>query len=381
MKIAIVHYWLIGMRGGERVIEALCDLFPEAVIFTHVADKSRLSEKILRHEIRETFISRLPLAKKHYQKYLPLMPLALEMLDMSEFDLIISSESGPAKGIIPRPDALHVCYCHSPMRYIWDHFHIYRAGAGILTRFIMPLMAHKLRLWDVSSAARVDTYIANSNFVAQRIQTYYRRSSIVVAPPVSIGDFRSAPANEIGDHYLMAGELVNYKRPDLAVEAFTRSGRKLRIIGDGDQRKSLEARAGSNIEFLGKVPFIRLKDEFARCRALIFPGEEDFGIIPVEVMASGRPVLAYGRGGALDSIIPGVTGIFFAEQSVTAINSAIVEFEESLLPRLDSATIQAHAAKFDREIFAAKFKAAILVAIKDAEKIGKTSNRFPLMPE
>ncbi|TPE49127.1 glycosyltransferase [Amaricoccus solimangrovi] len=362
MKVAIVHYWLIGMRGGERVLEALCALYPEAVIITHVADRAALSERILRHEIRETFIARLPGARKHYQKYLPLMPLALEMVDLSEFDLVISSESGPAKGVIPRPDALHVCYCHSPMRYVWDHFHVYRARAGRLTRWMMPLIAHRLRIWDVTSAARVDAFVANSHFIAQRIGTYYRREATVVAPPVAVDEFTPVAPEAVGDHYLLAGELVSYKRPDLAVEAFTRSGRKLRVIGDGDQRRALEAMAGPNVEFLGKVPFSRLREEFATCRALVFPGEEDFGIIPVELMAAGRPVIAYGRGGALDSVVPGVTGHFFAEQTPAALEEAVEEFESGLLPELDGAAIRAHAESFAPEVFARGIQAAVAAA-------------------
>lgn len=368
MKVAIVHYWLVGMRGGERVLEALCDLFPQAVIITHVADRTRLSARLRRHEIRETFIARLPWARRHYQKYLPLMPLALEHMDMQEFDLVISSESGPAKGVVPRPDALHLCYCHSPMRYVWDHFHIYRARAGLLTRLMMPFIAHRMRLWDLSTAARVDVFVANSRFVAQRIGSYYRREAEVIAPPVLVEDFSIAPPGEVGDHYLLAGELVSYKRPDLAIEAFTRSGRRLRVIGDGDQRRALEARAGPSVEFLGKVPFSQLKDEFARCRALIFPGEEDFGIIPVEVMASGRPVIAYGRGGALDSLLPGETGEFFAEQSVAALDAAIARFEADLLGRLDSDALRAHARQFGPEVFARKMTAALETAVRATGK-------------
>ena len=352
-------YWLVGMRGGERVLEALCDIYPDAVIITHVADRRKLSGRILRHEIRETFIARLPGANRHYQKYLAFMPLALEMVDMAEFDLVISSESGPAKGIIPRPDALHICYCHSPMRYIWDHFHIYRSRAGLLTRLVMPLIAHRLRIWDVSSAARVDAFVANSHFVAQRIEKYYRRGADVVAPPVAVQEFTPAPFDQIGDHYLLAGELLGYKRPDLAVDAFTRSGRKLRVIGTGDQMAALKRIAGPNIEFLGKVSFERLKEEFARCRALIFPGEEDFGIVPIEVMAAGRPVIAFGRGGVLDSVIAGKTGQFFYQQTVTAINDAVTAFEADLLDRMDPAAAILQAQQFSTAEFAKKFKAAV----------------------
>jgi glycosyltransferase involved in cell wall biosynthesis len=359
MKVAIVHYWLVGMRGGERVLEELCRIYPTAVIITHVSDRAKLSKLINKHEIRETFIARLPWAKKLYQKYLSIMPFALEMVDMSEFDLVISSESGPAKGIIIRPDALHVCYCHSPMRYIWDHFHIYRRRTNPVTRLAMTLLSHRLRIWDVTSASRVDAFICNSRFVAQRVRSFYRREAIVVHPPVSVDEFLPLPFEDVGEHYLMAGELSSYKRPDLVIGEFTKSGKKLRVIGDGEQRKKLEAMAGVNIEFLGKVSFLRLKEEYATCRALVFPGEEDFGIVPVEVMAAGRPVIAFGRGGLLDSVIDGVTGLFFSEQTEESLANAIYEFETYMLPKLDVNAIVSHAQKFAPSVFRAQMTQAI----------------------
>ena len=361
LKVAIVHYWLVNMRGGERVIEALLDLFPQAVIITHVYDPDKVSAKIKAQEVRETFIGRLPSARKHYQKYLPLMPLALEQMDLQEFDLILSSESGPAKGIIPRPDATHLCYCHSPMRYIWDHYHLYRGAAGRLARMMMPQLAHRLRIWDVSTAARVDRFVANSSFVAQRIERFYRRDSDVIYPPVACKDFAPLPASEVQEHYLLAGELVAYKRPDLAIDAFTASGRKLTVVGDGEMRKTLEARAGDNVTFLGRVPFAELKQQFASCKALIFPGEEDFGIVPVEVMASGRPVVAYARGGAMDTVQSGVSGVHFQKQTVADLNAAVDAIETSDLLKVEaSAGIRAHAMGFDETLFKARFAAFTL---------------------
>ncbi|MDF3419977.1 glycosyltransferase [Sulfitobacter sp. KE29] len=361
MKVAIVHYWLVGMRGGEKVLEALLELYPQAVIVTHVYDAANVSDAVRRHEVRETFIGRLPGAKAHYQKYLPLMPLALELMDMQEFDLVISSESGPAKGIIVRPDATHISYCHSPMRYIWDHYHVYRARAGWLARMMMPLMAHRLRIWDVTTAARVDHFIANSSFIAQRIKTYYRREAEVVFPPVDTGEFEIS--EQVGDHYLLAGEMVAYKRADLAVEAFNASGRKLVVVGDGEMRSTLERKAGPNIKFLGRVPFDELKRQFATCRALVFPGEEDFGIVPVEVMACGRPVIAYGRGGALDTVVEGISGVLFYVQSVAALNSAIDRFEETPNLVADPDTIRSLAKDFDVEVFKDKFAALVARAL------------------
>lgn len=326
-RVAIIHYWLLHMRGGEKVIEALCRMFPNADIFTHVADPSNLSETLRKHEIIETRIARLPMAKKLYTKYLPFMPRALEEIDLSSYDLVISSESGPAKGVIVPPDVPHLCYCHSPMRYIWDHYHIYRNDAGMLTKMVMPILAHSLRQWDVTSAARVDGFVANSSFVARRINKYWRREACVVAPPVAVEDFAPAAPEDLGDFFLWAGELAPYKRPDLAVEAFRRLDLPLVLIGGPDEAvQKLSAQAGPKTKFLGKVPFPVLKDHMARCRALIFPGEEDFGIVPVEVMASGRPVIAYGRGGALDSVVDGETGMFFHEQTTEALEQAVREF-------------------------------------------------------
>ena len=350
MKVAIVHYWLVGMRGGEKVLEQLCHLYPDADIFTHVADREKLSKTILRHRITETFISKLPWGRKFYQKYLPLMPLALESLDLTEYDLIISSEAGPAKGVICNPDAIHICYVHSPMRYIWDQYHIYRSQAGLLTRWLMPIIASKLRIWDVCSAARVDYLVANSEFVARRIAKSWRRDAAVIHPPVNVEGFRQASVVEMGDFYLYAGELVSYKRADLVVDAFTRSGKPFIVIGEGSERKTLEERAGKNIRFLGRVPFDVLKDHYARCRALVFPGVEDFGIMPLEVMASGRPVVAYAKGGATETVINGKTGILFHEQSVDALDAAIDRLEAGMSD-FSLADLVSHAESFSEDNF------------------------------
>ena len=327
MRVAIVHYWLTNMRGGERVVKALADMFPGADIFTHVVDRDRISESLKAHKIETTFISKMPFAVKHYQKYLPFMPRALEQIDLSPYDLVLSSESGPAKGIIPRPDAFHMCYCHSPMRYIWDLYHEYYGSAGFLARRVFPGIAHRLRTWDVTSAARVDQFVANSRFVAKRIEKYYRRDAEIIYPPVATDAFQAVEITQPEDYYLAAGEFVGYKRFDIAVDAFTRMGKKLLVIGDGEQRKDLEKRAGDTVKFLGRVSFEDLKKQFASCQALVFPGEEDFGMIPVEVMAAGRPVIAYGRGGALDTVMPGLSGHLFTDQSVDGLIQAVTDFE------------------------------------------------------
>ena len=347
MRVAIVHYWLVSMRGGEKVVEQLCKMFPQADIHTLVVDPSALSERLRAHRIVPSALQRLPGARRHYKSLLPLMPHALESMDLSDYDVVISSESGPAKGIVPRPDALHVCYCHSPMRYLWDQFHEYRAHAGFVSRLAMSALGPRLRQWDVASAARVDAFVANSAHVADRIESYWRRRADVIHPPVAVSEFASARAPK-GDFYLCAGQLVRYKRVDLAVEAFTKSGRRLVVIGAGEEERRLRAMAGPNVTIMGPQPFDVLRDHLARARALVFPGEEDFGIVPVEAMASGTPVIAFGRGGALETVRDGETGVLFSEQSVESLDEAVRRFEAS---RFDADRMLVHARGFDASVF------------------------------
>jgi glycosyltransferase involved in cell wall biosynthesis len=356
MKVAIVHYWLVGMRGGEKVVEALCEMFPQADIFTHVYVPDAVSEKIRRHRVMTSFINKLPGAARHYKSYLPLMPLALEQLDLSSYDLIISSESGPAKGVIPPPSAVHLCYCHSPMRYIWNMFHEYRQRSGFITRLAMPFIAHYLRIWDVTSAARVDQYVANSHNVAARIRRYYGRDSRVITPPVDVDAFEQVTDGEREDYMLMVGELVAYKRPELAIQAFNQMKARLVVIGGGDMLAEMRRIAGPTISVLGPRPFADLRHYYARCRALIFPGEEDFGIVPVEAMASGTPVIAYGKGGATETVVPNLSGILFDEQSVGAIVAAVLSFEGM---KFDPDRIAAHAEAFCIEHFIARMRQQI----------------------
>lgn len=353
MKVAIVHYWLVGMRGGEKVVEALCEMYPQADIFTHVYVPEMVSDRIRRHRIVPTFINSLPRAARMYKTYLPLMPLALEQLDLRGYDLVISSESGPAKGIIPPADALHICYCHTPMRYIWNMYHDYRGSAGRLTRLMMPPLSHYLRMWDVTSAARVDSFVANSATVARRIHRYYGTDSVVIHPPVDTGAFSVAAPADLGDYYLMAGELVSYKRPDLAIRAFNEMKLKLVVIGGGEMLDEIRRLAGPTITVMGSQPFQILKQHYAQCRALVFPGEEDFGMVPVEAMASGRPVIAYGRGGATETVVDGVSGVFFTEQTVEGISSAVKRLAAL---EIDPARIAAHANQFGQEQFFQKMR-------------------------
>jgi len=359
-RVAIIHYWLVGMRGGEKVLESLCRMFPEADIFTHVYAPERISPLIRRHRVYTTSIARLPFATRLYQKYLPLMPRALEEIDLSGYDLVISSEAGPAKGVIAPPDAPHLCYCHSPMRYLWDQYHVYRNDAGFLTRSFLPRMAHRLRGWDVTSAARVDGFVANSNHVAARVRKYWRREATVVHPPVAVHEFRPPQPVERGDYYLWAGELAPYKRPDIAVRALAKLNKPLVVIGGpSGAQKALKKVAGPKTVFLDRVSFNDLKGYMARCKALVFPGEEDFGIVPVEVMAAGRPVIAYGRGGALDSVLDGETGLLFHDQSVDGLADAIIRFEAQGLDRLASGPLWRHAQGFDEATFQAGISRAL----------------------
>lgn len=348
-KVALVHYWLVSMRGGEKVLEVLSDLYPEADIFTLVCDPQAISPKLRRHRIHTSFLQKIG-GVRHYQKMLPLMPFALESFDLTGYDLIISSESGPAKGIVPGPDATHICYCHSPMRYIWDLYPQYRAASGAATRAMMSLMAPLLRQWDVSTAHRVDHFIANSAYVARRIEKYYRRDAHVVHPPVDLSRFTATAAP--GDYYLCAGQVTPYKKIEIAVEACTRLGRRLVVIGAG-VGAPLKRMAGPSVEFLGPVDDAEMVRRFAECRALLFPGVEDFGIVPLEVMASGRPVIAYGRGGALETVVDGRTGLLFHEQTADAMVEAIQRFEATE-GAFSAQASHAHARSFDTGVFKAR---------------------------
>jgi glycosyltransferase involved in cell wall biosynthesis len=347
-RVAIIHYWLVGMRGGERVLERLIRLFPEADIFTHVHVREATSAIINARPIRTSFIQRLPGAAKHYQKYLPLMPMALEELDLRGYDLVISSESGPAKGVITAPDALHLCYCHSPMRYLWDHYHQYKDTAGRLSRLAMPWMFHRLREWDMSSAARVDAIAANSNFIRQRVRHAWGRDATVVHPPVETSLF--GRTHDVEAPYLWVGQMTPYKRADLALDAFNALKLPLLMVGDGEMAAALKARAGPTITIINRLDFAGLRAAYARARALVFTAEEDFGIVPVEAMASGRPVLAYGRGGALDSVAPGVSGLFFKEQTVESLIDGVCAME-AWLPDFDPDAAIAHAQMFAPQRF------------------------------
>jgi glycosyltransferase involved in cell wall biosynthesis len=339
-------------RGGERVLKEIVAQFPDCDIYTHVFDRELVAREFPDKKIHTTFIARLPGAQRYYKSYLPLMPLALEQLDLRNYDLVISSESGPAKGIITGPKTIHICYCHSPMRYAWDMYHDYLAESGSLKRVIVAPLMSRLRLWDQVSAQRVDHYVANSSFVATRIKKYYRRDSVVINPPVATDEFQISTKND--GFYLSVGQLVRYKRPDLLVEAFNLSGKSLVIIGDGELLPKLRRLAKSNIQVLGWQESAVIQEYYARSRALVFPGVEDFGIVPVEAMASGKPVIAFQRGGAMETVIEGVSGVFFEHQSTESLNDAVCRFESSS-DQYDPRVIRTHAENFSVQQFNKKF--------------------------
>lgn len=346
MKIAIVHDWLTNMGGAERVILAFHDIFPDAPIYTTVYNPDKLPEQFRKMDIKTSFIQKLPKAKTKYNIYLPFMPTAFEQFDLSKYDVVLSSSSSCAKGVITRPDTLHICYCHTPMRYAWDFYNEYKESAPKWQKKIIPFLMNYIRMWDRLSADRVDYFIANSNAVAKRIKKHYRRDSVVINPPVN-ADFYNL-IDEDADYFLIVSRLVEYKRIDIAVDAFNDLKLPLIVIGDGPEKEKLQKMAKNNIKFLGRIPDEEVRKYYAKCRAFIFPGEEDFGITPLEAQASGRPVIAFGKGGALDSVVDGVTGIFFKEQNKESLKEAIIKFKDM---KFDKNAIRKHAEQFDTSFF------------------------------
>lgn len=355
MRAAIVHYWLLDMRGGEKVLEALCRLLPDADIFTLFYEPESVSPAIRSHRVTSSFLQPL---RRHHRSLLPLMPIALENFDLRGYDLIISSESGPAKGVIVPSSARHVCYCHTPMRYLWELYPAYRNEwtDSRVKRALMTPFAHYLRLWDYASSARVDEFVANSENVRRRISKTYRREAEVIFPPVAVETFYSKPSE---DYYLIVSELVKYKRIDAAVRVFSKSGRKLKIAGDGPEFSALRQLAGRNVEFCGRVPDCELRELYARCRAFLMPAEEDFGIASVEALASGKPVIAFGRGGAVETV-PCQGGLLYPDQSDHGLRWA-VERWDCCERHVNAKALQAWAARFSETRFAARMREMLAI--------------------
>ncbi len=378
----MVHDWLTGMRGGERCLEALCELFPDADLYTLLHIRGTVSPTIERHRIKTSFIQSLPWAKRWYRYYLPLFPSAIERFQLEPYDLVLSSSHCVAKGVSPPAGARHLCYIHSPMRYVWDQFDHYAGGgrSGPLARLGMEVFRARLQRWDVASAARVDEFVANSHNIAAKVQRYYHRPASVLHPPVDWHAFQAAEKSE--DFYLMVTAFAPYKRVDLAIQACNLMKRRLKIIGKGQEEPRLRKLAGPTVEFLGWQPDDAVRDHYRRCQALLFPGEEDFGIVPLEAMASGKPIIAFGRGGALETVLPlsgeahcadehlrrepgaveRATGIFFGEQSVDSMVHAMSRFEQCR-PAFDPQAIRNHAAQFDRKLFKDRIKVFAMAAL------------------
>jgi glycosyltransferase involved in cell wall biosynthesis len=339
------------MRGGEKVLEALLEMFPQADIFTHVYNQKAVSALIKEKRVITSRINRLPFAKKLYQLYMPLMPNALMDFNLQQYDLVISSESGPAKGVVPNPNAYHICYCHTPMRYLWDMYHEYLKNTNLFVRFFMKLMIPSLRIWDITSANLADCFIANSSYVAKRIIRYYNRKPEVIFPPVGIEKYFSVERKP-NDFYLFFGQITGYKRADIAIEACLKSGRKLVVAGAGAKKKDIKKGKKSDlVRYIGRVSDNDAAVLFSQARALLYPGIEDFGIIPVEAQAAGCPVIAFRDGGALDTVKENVTGVLFNQQTAESLIEAIDYFEQNEVTFNNREVFYNHVQQFSKKSF------------------------------
>lgn len=366
VKVALIHDWLIYMRGAEWVLEALCELYPEADLYTLFHEPGTVSPTIENRRIVTSMLQRFPFVQTRYRYYLPLFPLAIERLDLRAYDLVISSSHCVAKGVITAPETCHISYLHTPMLYVWEDFHHY-FGRGARPPGIASLIAHYLKVWDVVSADRVDYLITISRYLAARIRKRYRREATIIHPPVSAAFYQ--PSDRPGEFFLLASALVPRKRVDLAIEAFNRLGLPLKIAGRGwgEEERRLRKMAGRNIEFLGWLDREELRECYRRCRAFILPEAEDFGIAALEAQACGRPVIAFAKGAALETVIPlngheagrstpgSPTGLFFHEQTVEALVRAIRRFE-SQEAAFEPRRIRAHSLRFDKEVFKGQMK-------------------------
>src|SRR6059058_2383426 len=365
MKVALVHDYLNQMGGAERVVLAFHEIFPDAPIYTSIYDPQRVDPAFQKMDIRTTFMQKLPLVTKYHQPYLPFYPFAMESLDLRNYDLVLSSSSAFGKGVITRPETLHICYCHTPMRWCWNYDeYVEREHLGKMARRVLPFLITALRAWDQTSAMRVDHFIANSPVVAERIQKYYRRDAVVIPPPVEAGRFTFDPAIQVEDYFLIVSRLIPYKRIDLAIEACNELQLPLVIIGGGRDLERLKKMAGPTIRFLGRLSDEEVHYYYAHCRAFLFPGEEDFGITPLEAQASGRPVIAYAAGGALASVIDNVTGTFFHKQTVESLMEVLASFDEQ---RYDPQTIYNHALEFDQPRFRRRIQQFIAAKMSEGK--------------
>jgi glycosyltransferase involved in cell wall biosynthesis len=365
LKIAIVCDWLTVFAGAERVVYEIHELFPKAPIYTTLYNENKC-QPFKNADVRESWLGKIPGARRFHRLLFPLMPRVFEGMDLSEYDIVISSSHSAAKGIITKPETLHISYCHSPMRYVWDHSHEYQQGQKRFKplKFVYGPILHKIRMWDRIAADRVDFFIANSNYISDRIKKYYSRESVVLHPPVDLSAF--LPAKEKGESYLAVGRLIPYKRFDLAVQACSDLGLDLNVVGTGPELNNLMKIAGPTVRFLGEVSESDLKEHYQRAKALIFPQLEDFGIVPLEAMASGTPVIAYKGGGALETVKDGQGGLFFEKQTVSSLKKAIKGFAQKDWPM--NKTVES-VEEFSLARFKNDFRHIVLKAWNDHKKM------------
>jgi glycosyltransferase involved in cell wall biosynthesis len=351
MKVALAHDYLNQNGGAEKVLEHLHEMYPDAPIYTSMYDPKIMPAAYRTWDIRTSFMQRLPFVTTRHQSYLMVYPIAFESFDLSEYDVVISNSSAFCKGVVTGPNTLHISYCLTPMRWVWNYrAYVERERLGGLARVMLPPLISYLRIWDAGASSRVDRYVAISRAVAARIKKYYRRDSEIIYPPVDTEWFPEP--GPPGDYFMTVGRLAPYQRKDLIVDAFREVNLPVKIVGDGRDRALLEARATPNVEFLGRVDEATLRDLYANCRGYLFPGEEDFGIAPVEAQAAGKPVIAYAAGGALDTVIDGVTGVHFAQQTPRALADAVRRFDGL---KFDPHRIREHAERFSSRVFRAQF--------------------------
>ncbi|AGK95862.1 glycosyltransferase [Clostridium pasteurianum] len=368
MKLALVHDWLTNMGGAERVLINFKKIYNDSPIYTTLYNPTKLDDELRNIDVRTSFLQSEKNLKKGHQSLLPYMPMAFESFDLNEYDIVLSSSSSCAKGIVTSPNSMHVCYCHTPMRYGWEFYYEYAQDWNMkkIKRNMLKYFINYMRVWDNVSSSRVDYFIANSRNVALRIWKHYRRESVVIHPPVRCNLFDISDIDE--DYFLILSRLVPYKKIDLAVRAFNELGLPLVVVGDGVERENLQSIAKDNIKFLGRQPDNVVKEYYSKCRAFIFPGEEDFGITSLEAQASGRPVIGLKKGGLLETVVKDETGVFFNEQTVESLKDAVKRFQHI---NFDKQTIRKHAEGFSEEIFKNKIHDFVSSKYHEFEKISK----------
>jgi len=361
MRVAITTDWLNSFGGAERVLQELIQIYPDAPIYTSLYDPSRLPADLRDHDVRTSFLQRIPFARRRHQALFPLMPHAFEQFDFSEFDVVVSTSSACSKGVVTPSSTFNLCYCYTPPRYLWDLYHAHLKGR--FGRSLIALAAHRMRLWDRLAADRVDQFVAISHEVSARISKHYRRPSEVIYPPVRVDRFRDLPARDAEDYYLVVSRLVPYKRIDLAIAAANRLGRRLVVVGDGPERAALARLAGPTVDLVGWRDDEEITELYSGCRAFLFPGEEDFGIAPVEAQAAGRPVVAFGKGGATETVVHGKTGILFDRQCVEDLADAILTLDRWTI---DSRACKRNAERFDASVFRSRLGDAVMESVRRA---------------